>query len=55
MAHCAECGKEFERYRPWHRFCTEWCRAAWHRRRYAAMRRWWLEERGEQDEQEQAV
>ena len=31
VAICANCGDDFPRTRPWSRFCTKWCRMAFHR------------------------
>jgi len=52
---CDECENEFEPYREFQRFCTEWCRREWHHRRDAQIRRWWLEREQERDEQQQQV
>ena len=52
---CDECEAVFEPYRPWHRFCTEYCRREWHHKRYAAIQQWYREheEREQQDDEQQ--
>jgi len=34
MAQCKECGKDFIENRPFQVFCNDYCRGAYHRRRY---------------------
>jgi len=49
---CDECESEFEPYREWHRFCTEFCRREWHHKRYAAIQQWWHEQEEREHEQQ---
>ena len=34
MAQCRECGKDFIENRPFQVFCNDYCRGAYHRRKY---------------------
>jgi len=34
MAQCKECGKDFVENRPFQVFCNDYCRGAYHRRKY---------------------
>jgi hypothetical protein len=34
MAQCKECSKEFNENRPFQVFCSDYCRGAYHRRKY---------------------
>jgi len=34
MAQCKECGKDFIENRPFQVFCNDYCRGAYHRRKY---------------------
>jgi hypothetical protein len=34
MALCKECGKDFSENRPFQVFCNDYCRGAYHRRKY---------------------